>query len=150
MTSESIVEPIIVGILVAAFIVGIVVWLVTLARKKGKWNKWNCVEGRCEADINGVYSSRESCQKECLEKTNLMRALAMAEAEDQAWACNSNYQCVQADQGYTSKALCEQNCNAPVVYYPTYHYYPQSLLPRRPRRWSPRREPGRRGGRRRR
>ena len=109
---QNLVILVIVLIIFTLFILGLSFYLVFLHPGR----KWKCVEGRCELDINGKYSSESDCINSCKPK------------EMNAWACNSDYQCVKSDQGYTSEELCKKNCNNNV-------YYPQSLYTDLPVRW---------------
>lgn len=125
--------------------------------------KYTCKEGSCEFDINGEFSSKKQCEEKCNIKNKLDTLNSETqndtntndtdntdsdsddsdsdndsqpddEQQLNAWACTNDYQCVKAEQGYTSKNLCELNCNKPITtYYPyTYSYYPQSLYYRTP------------------
>ena len=119
--------------LIVILLVTILVVMFVTKRMK----KWKCREGNCELTLeDGQYATKSECLKSCVK-------------EKDAWACNSNYQCVKAEQGFTSKELCQQNCKRPT---PTlgYYYYPQSLYyyPRPfygRRRWWRRRRPWRHG-----
>ena len=105
--------------LLVIFIIAIISYLVFQKMNK----KWSCTEGKCELDINGEYPSKSDCIASCKEKQSQM--MQGSNNKLNAWACTSEYNCVPASQGYTSKELCEQNCSAPAT--PEYHYYPQSM-----------------------
>jgi hypothetical protein len=94
--------------------------------------KWKCTEQGCEQNMSGEYTSKEDCEKHCDETENNKTSLAELNLDNQqkeinnAWACTQNYNCIKAEQGYTSKELCEENCKKPQ--YQNY-YYPQSMIP---------------------
>lgn len=113
-------------VLVILTILTLGVWYLVLLQKR---KKWKCVEGRCESDINGQYSSESECLNSCKNKSE----------ELNAWACNSDFQCVKSNQGYTSEELCKKNCGNDNT------YYPQSLYTELPVRWRPGLWPGRWG-----
>lgn len=100
---------------------------------------WNCTKSGCSLEKNGKYVSEDKCKEDC-ESSNKLKA----------WSC-VNCNCVESEQGFTSKELCQENCNCmnnyyqnieiPYTYLPyRYQYYPQSLYyrdryPRHFRRW---------------
>lgn len=113
-------------IILTTVVLMLIAIIIILLRKNSHKTKWKCVEGSCEQDMNGDYISETACKKACQEK------LKQSKDQAYAWACNSNYQCIPASQGFTTKELCEQNCQVPdsnINYYPylDYGYYPQSL-----------------------
>jgi hypothetical protein len=117
-------------VLIASLLVIIIIGVLFLVYKKVTEKRWACKEGGCEIDIDGEYTSKRECMKDCNNKEDETSETL----EASAWACAGN-DCVRAEKGYTTKDLCEQNCPPP--YQHQTYYYPQSLLPPviRPYRW---------------
>lgn len=130
-------------ILLSIIGIGIFIALIVIIYQNSK-KKWKCIEGKCEPDINGEYTSKSNCKNNCKEKS-LSTTLENESQENTPWACTNNYKCIQSNQGiYTTEEACRSNCNAPD---PTPNYYPQSMIPfwrpyRRPYYW-PHRKPHR-------
>jgi hypothetical protein len=110
---------------------------------------WNCTEKGCNYDIDGEYTTKSHCMKECkLETDDDVSDDVTDDVTDDGsddneefnkWSCTSNYQCVKSNQGWDSQIECKNNC------LPTYNYVPQTLYYQRrplyqgPRWFSPRR-----------
>jgi len=134
-----------IGGIIALIIIGVAIVsaLIVIIYQNSK-KKWKCVEGKCEPDINGEYTSESNCKNNCKEKPSS----TTLENKNIPWACTNEYKCIQSNQGiYTTKEACHSKCNAPDPDpVPTY-YYPQSMIPfwrpyRRPYYW-PHRKPHR-------
>lgn len=107
----------------------------------GKKNKWKCAENGCEININGNYSNKHDCDITCTSNKNDNETLSELNSNNNivsqqsdndekdkynAWACTNNYNCVKAEQGFTSEEICKQNCQNS---YSNSNYYPQSKVP---------------------
>jgi len=44
-------------------VAAVLVWYFLMYKKNHQ--KWTCVEGKCEMDINGIYGSKTECTKAC-------------------------------------------------------------------------------------
>jgi hypothetical protein len=104
-------------------------------------NGWECTEKGCDYVIDGKYTSKEMCMKECnSDKESGEDSDQDSELDDEQndeynkWSCTSNYDCVKSNQGWNSYNDCKNNC------LPTYNYtyIPQSLYYDQPLYWSPR------------
>lgn len=132
----------IIGIILLS--IGILIALIIIIYQNSK-KKWKCVEGKCEPDINGEYTSESNCKNNCKEKPS-STTLENELQENIRWACTNDYKCIQSNQGiYATEDACHSKCNAPAPA-PIY-YYPQSMIPfwrpyRRPYYW-PHRKPHR-------
>ena len=95
---------------------------------------WNCTEKGCNYDIDGEYTTKSHCIKECkLETDDDVSDDGSDDNEEfNKWSCTSNYQCVKSNQGWGSQIECKNNC------LPTYNYIPQTLYYQRPLYWGPR------------
>ena len=114
----------IIGITVVVSIITIVIVFYVY---KSTYKKWKCTENGCVTDINGDYTTQETCVKSC---SLVSKQLPVFDS----WACSSNNECLKAIGGqYTSKEACQSNC-----YNTNTLYYPQSLFTyNRPYYWSP-------------
>lgn len=117
-------------IILASLLIGSVALYLTL-------RKWRCVEGECEQSIFGKHSTKDECEKSCINPEKAVRF-----SDDVSYICDTDHNCVPV-QGkntgtYTTESECEKNCgnildtnyyNYPYSYnyYPYYWYYPQSL-----------------------
>uniref|UniRef100_A0A6C0J3R3 Uncharacterized protein n=1 Tax=viral metagenome TaxID=1070528 RepID=A0A6C0J3R3_9ZZZZ len=112
--------------------------------------KWKCTENGCEESIFGKYKTNQDCNKSCdIENKQTLSGLSnpssnhendfdyetddsdddIEDNSNKYWTCADNYQCVKADQGYSSQELCNSNCTPPQPRIIQWPYVQQSLYP---------------------
>ena len=106
---------------------GIIIALIIIIVQNTK-KKWKCIDGKCESDINGEYTSETNCKNNCKEKTT-NTILKKESEENNFWACSKDNKCIPSPQGiYTSAQACKSNCKETDTV-STINYYPQSMIP---------------------
>lgn len=121
----SAVIPIVIGVVIIAFIAAIVIIRLNRTPK----TNWTCNQNtfRCEKDEDGEYASKDACVKHCKKDGDIQQAMTEKTQQQNSYNCiNCSCQEVSGTQGtYTTPEACQQNCcNLYNIYNP---YYPQSM-----------------------